>query len=187
MNGGPRNAKGFTIREQLLIADYLRTRGANATESAKRAGYSGNRNTLGVTAHETLRRPKIAREINRRMAAKLSTAEIESEIVEVAQSSVLVTETGKMKALDLLTKINGMVVQKVETSDTTERDAASSAFASAIQSAALADNIPESQAACELYERLSKSGVIVPTAEMFGPYWADVLAGQQQPIEGGEQ
>src|SRR5689334_10256389 len=101
MNGGVRDAKGFTIRERLLIADYLRTLGANATESAKRAGYKGNRNTLGVIAFETLRRPKIAREIKRRMASKLSTEQIESEIAQVALTPVLIDAPAKMKALDL--------------------------------------------------------------------------------------
>lgn len=121
------------------------------------------------------------------MDTKMSADEVLERLTKVARTDADFKGSDVVKAAELLGKGHKLFTDKVETSGTTERDAASSAFASAIQSAALADNIPESQAASELYERLRKSGVIVPTAEMFGPYWADVLAGQEQPIEGGEQ
>lgn len=55
----------FTAKQRAFIDHYLLT--LNGTEAARMAGYKGDDNTLGVTAHENLRKPKIKAEIQRRL------------------------------------------------------------------------------------------------------------------------
>lgn len=55
----------FTPKQSAFIDHYIRT--LNGTEAARLAGYSGDDNTLGVTAYDNLRKPKIKDEIESRM------------------------------------------------------------------------------------------------------------------------
>ena len=55
----------FTGKQEAFIDHYLST--LVGVEAARLAKYKGNYNTLGVVAHENLRKPKIRNEINRRM------------------------------------------------------------------------------------------------------------------------
>jgi hypothetical protein len=55
----------FTAKQQSFIDNYIKT--LNGTEAARRAKYKGDDNTLGVVAHENLRKPKLRAEIDRRL------------------------------------------------------------------------------------------------------------------------
>lgn len=62
----------LTDRQQLFISEYLAC--WNATEAAKRAGYQGDTNVLGVTGYDNLRNPKIADAISARLAERAMPA-----------------------------------------------------------------------------------------------------------------
>lgn len=61
----------FSNRQRIFIDEYLVT--LNATEAARRAGYSER--TAAVIGHENLRKPHIAAEVRRRLAERLMSAE----------------------------------------------------------------------------------------------------------------
>lgn len=63
----------FTIKQRKFIDYYLIT--LNGVESARRAGYKGDYSTLGVVAHENLKKPKIRREIERRLSGLAMSAD----------------------------------------------------------------------------------------------------------------
>lgn len=58
-------ANGLTDKQQIFIDEYLKC--FNATEAARRAGYSGTDNTLAVVGHENLRKPNIKEHIDQRL------------------------------------------------------------------------------------------------------------------------
>jgi hypothetical protein len=55
----------LTDREWLFIDHYIVT--LNGTQSAEQAGFEGDYNVLAVTAHNLLKKPKIKREIAKRL------------------------------------------------------------------------------------------------------------------------
>lgn len=63
----PAEKSGLTPKQRKFVEAYT----GNGTEAARIAGYSGDDNTLGVTAHDLLRNPKIARAIEQRQSKEL--------------------------------------------------------------------------------------------------------------------
>jgi len=63
----------FTIKQKKFIDYYLIT--LNGVESARRAGYQGDYSTLGVVAHENLKKPKIKEEIEKRLSKLAMSAD----------------------------------------------------------------------------------------------------------------
>lgn len=57
---------GLTGKQRAWIYEYPKD--WNGTAAARRAGFRGNANTLGVTAHDLLRNPKIAAALKKRLA-----------------------------------------------------------------------------------------------------------------------
>lgn len=77
----------LTNKQKAFIEHYLET--WNATEAARRAGYKGNYNTLGVVGFENVRKPKIAEAIKKRLAEKaMSADEVLSRLADQARASV---------------------------------------------------------------------------------------------------
>lgn len=77
----------LTNKQKAFIEHYLET--WNATEAARRAGYKGNDNTLGVVGFENLRKPKIAEFIKKRLSEKVMSAdEVLSRFSDVARSDI---------------------------------------------------------------------------------------------------
>ncbi len=75
----------LTTKQRLFVEAYLLT--SNATESARRAGYKGNDNTLGVVGNENLSKPKIAEMVGKRVEAAAMTAdEVLRELADIAKS-----------------------------------------------------------------------------------------------------
>lgn len=79
---------GFTAKQRAFIDQYLIT--LNGTEAARRAGYKGDDNTLGVIAHENLRKPKIKAEIERRLSEQtMSANETLRRVSDIAAGNLL--------------------------------------------------------------------------------------------------
>lgn len=102
--------KPLTLKEARFVDAYLGECQGNGTLSAVKAGYRGSFNTLGVTAHQLLRNPKIVAAIKTRTTterkASIITAdrrdEILSTIAETAENYL-----SKISAIKELNKCSG--------------------------------------------------------------------------------
>lgn len=65
---------GLTEKQRRFVEAYCGLALGNATEAARLAGYKGSDGTLGVTAHETLKNPKVRRAIEEASAQVRSQA-----------------------------------------------------------------------------------------------------------------
>jgi phage terminase small subunit len=130
----------LTERQKRFVRAYRET--ANATESARRAGYSGNDATLGVTGSRMLKNAKVAEELakadgkaerhhlERREARSLLLAQIANGEVDDFEETTVRSEEGservvqpararlreRLKALELLGKMGGDFIEKREVS-----------------------------------------------------------------------
>ena len=107
-------SESFTVKQQRFIMAYE----GNGTLAAKVAGYSGNVNTLGVTAYHLLRNPKIVEAIKAR-----SDQTIMPMVADRAQRQVFWTQimsddcedlNTRLKASELLGKSEGDFITKIE-------------------------------------------------------------------------
>lgn len=74
----------LTAKQQLFIYHYLDT--LNGVKAAKRAGYKGSYSTLGVVAHENLKKPKIKKAIQDGLIEMaMSEEEVVARISELAK------------------------------------------------------------------------------------------------------
>jgi hypothetical protein len=127
----------------------------NGTQSARKARYKGNSDQLAVVAYQNIRKLQVMKMAESLVQSILSTDGVEQEITSIATTKTEVDGAMRMKALDLLTKIKGMQVQKVETVDLTERDATATALSAHIESVALSEAVSLDTAAVGLFTRLS--------------------------------
>ncbi len=122
----------LTIKQRLFVEAYIETR--NGTEAARRAGYAGDDNVLGVQAHDNLRNPKIKEQIERRIKPHIISAnEVLRELSDIATADwrdfvqVKYGKDGKviharlalgdkLRALELSGKHHKLFTDKVETS-----------------------------------------------------------------------
>jgi hypothetical protein len=75
----------FTRKQQAFVDQYILC-GMNGTEAAARAGYKGNRQTLGAVSAENLRKPKIRAAIDTHMKTlTMSASEVLFRLHEHAQ------------------------------------------------------------------------------------------------------
>lgn len=81
----------------------------NGTEAARRAGYKGNENTLSTVAAENLRKPKIRKEIDRRMASMTSKVQvtIEKVLVDLEITRVRALTDGNYSAAVKCSELQG--------------------------------------------------------------------------------
>lgn len=92
----------LTDRQRLFARHYVAC--LNATEAASRAGYAGDRNTLGVQGHENLRNPKIRALVDELLAAATITpAEILGRLTAFARGDLgeFFVASGRGVRLDL--------------------------------------------------------------------------------------
>lgn len=108
----------------------------------------------------------------------LSTDGVEAEITSIATTHTEVDGAMRMKALDLLTKIKGMQVQRVESTDTTERDASVIAITESIERAVTRSQSSPDAAAIQLYNSLDSSSPARDLAH-WGKY-ADIIRADQR-------
>lgn len=103
----------LTLKQQLFAEAYLET--SNATESARRAGYRGDDNTLRQVACENLTKPNITDYIDARIKpvlrrAKMSADEVLTELALVAQTPLSPKYAGpKVRALEILARHHGLL------------------------------------------------------------------------------
>jgi phage terminase small subunit len=77
----------MTGKQRAFIDNYILT--LNATEAARLAGYKGDNNTLAVVGYENLRNPKIAAQIDSRMAKlTISANETLARVTQQATGSL---------------------------------------------------------------------------------------------------
>jgi phage terminase small subunit len=73
-------------RQRKFIEFYLGEAHFNATKAAEMAGYKGNKNTLGVTAYDLLRNPKIKTELDACLSAMTMPANVVlTRLTEIAE------------------------------------------------------------------------------------------------------
>lgn len=106
----------FTERQKKFIQFF----DGNGTEAARKAGYNGKGNSLGVMAHELLRNPKIREAIDKRNA-KIPTTKLHIATREERQAfwtKVLHDQNEEMnsrlKASELLGKSEADFTEKVD-------------------------------------------------------------------------
>jgi phage terminase small subunit len=91
----------LTTKQRLFVEAYLVT--SNATESARRAGYKGNANTLAQVGDENLKKPKIAELVSKRVEKAVMTAdEWMTEVAELARQAE--KDSDRLTAYGLLGK-----------------------------------------------------------------------------------
>jgi phage terminase small subunit len=109
-------------RQRLFVKYYIGT--LNATESAKRAGYSPK--TAAEIGYELLNKPHIAEAVEKGVEKKMSKADISAERIldELASIAFLTPEQldalksikggEKMRALELLGKYHTLFTDRIE-------------------------------------------------------------------------
>ena len=77
----------LTMKQTLFVEAFLRC--SNATEAARRAGYSGNDNTLASIASENLRKPKVLEFLKRRLKKEsAATNEVLARLSAIARANL---------------------------------------------------------------------------------------------------
>ncbi|NYE07293.1 phage terminase small subunit [Bacillus niacini] len=109
-------------RQRLFVKYYIGT--LNATESAKRAGYSPK--TAAEIGYELLKKPHIAEAVSKGVEKKMTKADISAERIldELASIAFLTPEQldalksikggEKMRALELLGKYHTLFTDRIE-------------------------------------------------------------------------
>ena len=114
----------LTLKQQRFVEAF----DGNATAAARAAGYKGSDNTLGVTAHDLLKLPKIQAAIAaRKPSPEAAAAATEIKLIIATREERQAFWTGvmqnvaldwqhRLKASELLAKSGADFVQKVEVS-----------------------------------------------------------------------
>ena len=104
----------MTYKQELFIQEYIKT--GNATSSAIKAGYS--KKTARAIGQENLTKPYIKKrieELSQKIACNnIMTAKERQEYLTKLINSDDVKVSDKLKALDILNKMTGEYIQKVE-------------------------------------------------------------------------
>lgn len=82
-----KETRPLTHKQKRFCEYYIRS--WNATEAARKAGYSGSYHTLGVTGHTNLKKPKIKEYIQKRMdELTMGTDEILQRLTAMGRATV---------------------------------------------------------------------------------------------------
>ena len=104
----------MTYKQELFIQEYIKT--GNATSSAMKAGYS--KKTARAIGQENLTKPYIKKrieELSQKIACNnIMTAKERQEYLAKLINAADVKVSDKLKALDILNKMTGEYIQKVE-------------------------------------------------------------------------
>lgn len=110
----------LTDKQRMFVLAYLTC--WNGTEAARRAGYAGDDNVLGVTGFDNLRNPKIARFVQARLAEKAMPAdEVLARLADHARASmrdfISTDEQGKPTGFNLGPNTPQHLIKKVSITD----------------------------------------------------------------------
>jgi len=104
----------LTAKQQAFVEAYA----GNATDAARKAGYTGNDKTLGVTGSRLLANARVAAAINSRAAPARTSRVMEREELQAFWSDIVRDHEESMQnrlhAGDSLAKSHGMFLTKVE-------------------------------------------------------------------------
>ena len=92
----------LTNKQRAFCEHYIQT--WNGTEAARRAKYRGNNDTLGVIAHENLRKPKIKKYIEDRLKElTLTSDEVLIRLTQQATASIsdFITDSTTLPVIDI--------------------------------------------------------------------------------------
>jgi len=114
---GERHKQAHLSRRQEACIREFEACNGNASLAAKRAGYSGNANTLGVTANrDLLKNPKIKSELARLQALKppdYGPDRVKRRLDEISHSSERAGQFGPaVRSEELLGRAAGMFVEQ---------------------------------------------------------------------------
>lgn len=176
------NRREGTIKQRAFVRSLFdinnpRTFG-NLTQSARKAHYKGSDGVLANVGWQNVRKLQVIKMAESLVNSILSTDGVEAEITSIATTHTEVDGAMRMKALDLLTKIKGMQVQRVESTDTTERDASVIAITESIERAVTRSQSSPDAAAIQLYNSLDSSSPARDLAH-WGKY-ADIIRADQR-------
>jgi len=80
--------RDLSLRQRLFVEVYLSNCG-NATDAARRAGYKGSANALGVQGHQNLRNPKIRAAIDERLKQhRMAAEEVLTRLSDIARADL---------------------------------------------------------------------------------------------------
>jgi len=114
----------LTGKQRVFLREYL-SNGFNGVQAAKKAGYSGNTNTLAQRAHELVNKSKVKAEIDRIITEKTEKMDVTVEfIVSKLMKGLSLAESKQdlvamARFSELLGKYKAMFTENVRT--TTER------------------------------------------------------------------
>lgn len=141
-------------RERLFAAKLVKN-GFDRVQAVIDAGITSNRNSAHVIGYRLLRRVTTQEAIKKHMeTAKMSADEVLEKLTKVARADADFKGSDVVKAAELLGKGHRLWVDKVESTDTTERDGLAQALLKSIESASKKDQVSPERAVIELYEAL---------------------------------
>lgn len=130
---------GLNARQRLFVDAYTGGAIGNATGAARLAGYSGDEHTLASTGYRLLQVPQVAASIAARfMALSMTQAEVTMQLTRVGRMTVseltqvikdenkfgpavVKVDLGpKVKALEILARTHGMIVERQRTEQSGE-------------------------------------------------------------------
>lgn len=117
--------RSLTLKQEKFAAAYVGSAQGNASEAARLAGYSGDARTLGVSAHDTLKNPKVAAQVRQWMDQYvMSEVECMQLVAEVGRIPIdrffsagkdsRVSLGDKVAALTLIAKVYGLEKRTIE-------------------------------------------------------------------------
>lgn len=109
--------EGLTFKQNAFVTHFISPETfGNGTQSARRARFSGDDNTLAVTASRLLRNPKVQNAIQKRLAPIMDAEEVLTELTGVARITPTknspLNGNHKLKALELVGKAHRLFDDK---------------------------------------------------------------------------
>lgn len=102
----------FTNKQKKFVTEYLIC--LNATEAARRAGYRGSDNTLAAIGSQNLKKPKIAEQIQKVLAARaMSADEVIDRITALARANIADFLNSDLTVNPKAVKAHGRLVKSV--------------------------------------------------------------------------
>lgn len=115
---------GLTLKQSAFVDHYLLT--GNATESALKAGYNGDKNTLGVIGSQLIRSLKVKQEINRRLGNSVaSSLEVLERLTQHARGDLtdVLDENGELNLKLARKRGTSKLLKRVKVKTRYEKDA----------------------------------------------------------------
>lgn len=105
--------EGLTLKQKAFVEHFTSPETfGNGLRAAEKAGYKGTYSTLGVTAHDNLKNPKVQLAIQKRAKGIMDANECLTELSDLARSKPSkngdVTTKDKIRSLELVGKAHNL-------------------------------------------------------------------------------